>query len=72
MNRHLILLTWALGGCASVTPLQTAQLLLDVAGYGERTLVCERGRARLVAGSADPGGLAAASTLGVCAWQPKR
>lgn len=48
------------------------QLLLDVAGYGERTLVCERGRARLVAGSADPGGLAAASTLGVCAWQPKR
>lgn len=48
------------------------QLLLDVAGYGERTLVCERGRARLVAGLAGPRGLAAASTLGVCAWQLER
>lgn len=27
MNRHLIVLTWALGGCASVTPLQTASVV---------------------------------------------
>jgi pimeloyl-ACP methyl ester carboxylesterase len=48
------------------------QLLLDVAGYGNRTLVCARGRARLVAGLVDPGALAAGVTLGVCAWQRER
>jgi pimeloyl-ACP methyl ester carboxylesterase len=45
------------------------QLLLDVAGFGDRVLVCDRGRARLVAGSVDPQRLPAGQTLGVCAWQ---
>ena len=44
------------------------QLLLDVAGYGDRTLVCDSGRAHLVAGPVDPGKLAKGRTLGVCAW----
>ncbi|MCC6924427.1 alpha/beta hydrolase [Novosphingobium sp.] len=49
------------------------QLLLDVAGYGDRTLVCDSGRAHLVAGQVDPNRLAKGRTLGVCAWQqPKR
>ncbi len=48
------------------------QLLLDVSGHGDHTLVCERGRARLVAGIVDPAKLAAGSTLGICAWQPAR
>jgi pimeloyl-ACP methyl ester carboxylesterase len=45
------------------------QLLLDVAGHGDHTLVCERGRARLVAGLIAPAQLAAGATLGICAWQ---
>ncbi len=44
------------------------QLLLDVAGYGDRTLVCDKGRAQLVAGPVDPAKLPAGRTLGVCAW----
>jgi len=48
------------------------QLLLDVAGHGGQTLVCERGRARLVAGLVQPAQLAAGATLGICAWQAGR
>jgi pimeloyl-ACP methyl ester carboxylesterase len=44
------------------------QLLLDVAGHGGQTLVCEHGRARLVAGVIEPAKLVAGSTLGICAW----
>lgn len=45
------------------------QLLLDVAGHGARTLVCDRGKAHLVPGVVDPNRLPAGRTLGVCAWQ---
>ena len=45
------------------------QLLLDVAGHGASTLVCDRGRAQLVKGMVDPNRLIAGRTLGVCAWQ---
>lgn len=45
------------------------QLLIDVAGYGDTTLVCERGRARLLAGHVAPAQLAPGTTLGICAWQ---
>ena len=48
------------------------QLLLDVAGRGDHTLVCQRGRARLVAGLVKPAQLAAGATLGLCAWQTGR
>jgi pimeloyl-ACP methyl ester carboxylesterase len=48
------------------------QLLLDVAGRGDHTLVCERGRARLVAGLVEPAQLTAGATLGICAWQAGR
>ncbi len=48
------------------------QLLLDVAGHGGETLVCERGRARLVPGLVQPAQLAAGATLGICAWQAGR
>lgn len=44
------------------------QLLLDVAGYGAQTLVCDRGRTRLIAGPVDP----RRQTLGLCAWQQPR
>jgi len=45
------------------------QLLLDVAGRGDHTLVCERGRARLLAGLVAPAQLTKGATLGICAWQ---
>jgi pimeloyl-ACP methyl ester carboxylesterase len=44
------------------------QLLLDVAGHGDRTLVCRNGKAQLV----DPAKLATGDTLGICAWQAAR
>jgi len=48
------------------------QLLLDVAGHGDRTLVCRSGKAQLKAGLVNPAGLGAGETLGVCAWQTAR
>lgn len=48
------------------------QLLLDVAGHGDHTLLCEHGRARLAAGIVQSGQLAAGATLGICAWQVGR
>ena len=45
------------------------QLLLDVAGFGAKTLVCERGRAHLVSAVADRSTLPPGRTLGICAWQ---
>ncbi|MEQ1497909.1 MAG: alpha/beta hydrolase [Novosphingobium sp.] len=45
------------------------QVMLDVAGYGASTLVCDSGRAHLVKGQLDPNRLAKGRTLGVCAWQ---
>ncbi len=45
------------------------QLLLDVAGYGDHTLVCKQGHARLMAGTIAPAQLTAGATLGICAWQ---
>lgn len=48
------------------------QLLLDVSGHGGQTLVCEHGRARLVAGLVQPAQLAVGATLGICAWQTRR
>lgn len=45
------------------------QLLLDVSGHGDHTLVCTKGRARLVAGLVQPAQLAPRTTLGICAWQ---
>jgi hypothetical protein len=48
------------------------QLLLDVAGHGGKTLVCEHGRARLAVGLVQSAQLAAGATLGICAWQVGR
>ena len=45
------------------------QVMLDIAGFGSSTLVCDAGRAHLVAGNLDPHKLAKGRTLGVCAWQ---
>lgn len=47
------------------------QVLLDIAGYGESTLVCTAGKARLVKGLVEPASLGKGQTLGVCAWQKK-
>lgn len=47
------------------------QLLLDVSGHGGQTLVCEHGRARLVAGLVEQSQLAGGATLGICAWQTR-
>jgi non-heme chloroperoxidase len=48
------------------------QVMLDIAGYGTSTLVCDNGRAHLVKGMVDPNRLAKGRTLGVCAWQAKK
>ena len=45
------------------------QLLLDVSGFGAKTLVCDRGRAHLVSAVADRSKLPPWRTLGICAWQ---
>jgi pimeloyl-ACP methyl ester carboxylesterase len=47
------------------------QLLLDVAGYGDHTLVCEHGHATLVPGAIEPARLTKGQTLGICAWRVK-
>ena len=47
------------------------QVMLDIAGFGSSTLVCDAGRAHLVAGNLNPHKLAEGRTLGVCAWQAK-
>jgi non-heme chloroperoxidase len=44
------------------------QLLLDVGGFGGRTLVCHNGKAELKNGVIAPAKLPAGATLGVCAW----
>lgn len=44
------------------------QVLLDVSGHGEQTLVCRKHRAQLVAGVLDPAKLPEGTTLGLCAW----
>ncbi|MGB7654260.1 MAG: alpha/beta hydrolase [Novosphingobium sp.] len=44
------------------------QVMLDIAGFGSTTLVCDSGRAHLVAGNLDAHKLAKGRTLGVCAW----
>lgn len=45
------------------------QLLLDVSGFGAKTLVCDRGRAHLVSAVAGGSKLPPGRTLGICAWQ---
>lgn len=45
------------------------QLLLDVAGYGDQTLICQHGRSQLKVGLLAPAQLATGITLGTCAWQ---
>jgi pimeloyl-ACP methyl ester carboxylesterase len=44
------------------------QVLLDVAGHGDKTLVCMNGRAQLVPGLVAPSG----ATPGLCAWQGRQ
>jgi pimeloyl-ACP methyl ester carboxylesterase len=44
------------------------QVLLDVAGQGDKTLVCMNGRAQLVPGLVAPSGAAP----GLCAWQGRQ
>ena len=44
------------------------QVLLDVAGHGDKTLVCMNGRAQLVPGLVAPSG----ATPGLCAWQSRQ
>ena len=48
------------------------QVMLDIAGFGSSTLVCDAGRAHLVAGNLDAHKLVKMRTLGVCAWQSSR
>lgn len=45
------------------------QVMLDLAGYGGSTLVCDAGKAHLVPGNIDPHKLSKGRTLGVCAWR---
>ncbi|WP_292929944.1 alpha/beta hydrolase [Novosphingobium sp. PASSN1] len=43
------------------------QVLLDVAGHGDKTLACVKGRAKLLPGLVIPSG----ATPGLCAWQSR-
>jgi pimeloyl-ACP methyl ester carboxylesterase len=45
------------------------QVLLDVAGHGDETLVCRKGRTRLVTGVVQAASLPKGTTPGLCAWQ---
>lgn len=47
------------------------QVLLDVAGYGDRTLVCKRGHARMMKLQEVATALTSGATLGICAWTSK-
>lgn len=47
------------------------QVLLDVAGYGDQTLVCEKGRARLLPRVVQAADLPKGTAAGVCAWTAK-
>ena len=44
------------------------QILADMAGYGDYTVVCRDGETRLVPNSRADGVLAEGATLGLCAW----
>jgi pimeloyl-ACP methyl ester carboxylesterase len=45
------------------------QVLFDVAGHGGETLVCRKGRTRLVKGVLQASSLPKGTTPGLCAWQ---
>ena len=44
------------------------QILVDMAGYGDHTVVCRNGRTRLVANDQADEIIAGGATLGLCAW----
>ena len=44
------------------------QILVDMAGYGDHTVVCRNGRTRLVANEQADEVVAQGGTLGMCAW----
>jgi non-heme chloroperoxidase len=44
------------------------QILVDMAGYGDHTVVCRRGRTQLVPNRRAEAVLARGATLGLCAW----
>ena len=44
------------------------QILLDLAGYGDQTLVCEKGAAKLIFNSLTEAALQQGAQLGLCAW----
>lgn len=45
------------------------QVLIDLAGFGEATLVCTRGRSALLPRKAADAALAAGASTGLCLWQ---
>jgi hypothetical protein len=44
------------------------QILLDLAGYGDQTLVCKKGIAELISNSSTKAVLKQGAQLGLCAW----
>ena len=44
------------------------QILVDMAGMGDRIVVCRDGTSQLVAAAEAPDALAGGARLGVCAW----
>ena len=45
------------------------EVMLDVAGNGDETLVCRKGRTRLVTGVVQAASLPKGTTPGLCAWK---
>lgn len=46
------------------------QILVDMAGYTDQTVVCRNGRTRLVDNKQVDGAIGHGATLGLCAWSP--
>ncbi len=45
------------------------QIMIDMAGFGDKVLVCSAGKGQLVAQAAVPGLVAGGATIGICAWR---
>jgi non-heme chloroperoxidase len=44
------------------------QILVDMAGKGDRTLICDKGHSKLLPGHVAEKKILKGATLGICAW----
>ena len=46
------------------------QIIVDMAGHGDQTVVCKNGKTKTVPNAGAPAVLANGGSLGLCAWTP--